>query len=101
MFATFKAGGIFLFYPVAFFIWPDLPRWIARLGPTFYFLQPIFDLAAGTARLADVVEELVIGTAICVALVPIVLFMGGWLERRRGGPAGAARAPEREAVDAA
>ncbi|NNC91564.1 MAG: ABC transporter permease [Acidimicrobiia bacterium] len=90
MFATFKAGGIFLFYPVVFFIWPDLPTWIARIGPTFYFLQPIFDLAAGSADLANVAGELAIGAAICVALVPVVLYMGRWLERTRGGAAAGA-----------
>jgi len=90
MFAAFKGGGIFLFYPVVFFIWPDLPSWIAQLGPTYYFLQPIFDLAVGGAGFADVAGDLAIGTAICLALVPAVLFMGRWLERSRGGAAGIA-----------
>jgi ABC-2 type transport system permease protein len=85
MFATFKAGGIFLFYPVVFFIWPDLPSWIARLGPTYYFLQPIFDLSAGGADLGDVAGEIIVGAVICVALIPVVLSMGRWLERSRGG----------------
>jgi ABC-2 type transport system permease protein len=87
MFATFKAGGIVLFYPVVFFIWPDLPSWIARIGPTYYFLQPIFDLSAGGADLGDVAGEIIIGAAICAALVPAVLFMGRWLEQSRGGAA--------------
>jgi len=94
MFAAFKAGGILLFYPVVFFIWPDLPSWIARLGPTYYFLQPIFDLAVGGAGFGDVAGDLAIGVGICLALVPAVLFMGRWLERSRGGGAGAT--PERE-----
>jgi ABC-2 type transport system permease protein len=94
MFAAFKGGGIFLFYPVVFFIWPDLPAWIARLGPTYYFLQPIFDLAVGGAGFGDVAGDLAIGVGICLALVPAVLFMGHWLERSRGG--GAAVTVERE-----
>jgi len=85
MFATFKVGGIFLFYPVVFFIWPDLPAWIARIGPTYYFLQPIFDLSVGNADLGDVAGDIAIGSVICVALIPVVLFMAGWLERSRGG----------------
>jgi ABC-2 type transport system permease protein len=90
MFAAFKGGGILLFYPVVFFIWPDLPGWIARLGPTFYFLQPIFDISVGGATLGDVAADLAIGAAICGALIPAVLYMGGWLERSRAGgePAG-------------
>jgi ABC-2 type transport system permease protein len=94
MFAAFKGGGILLFYPVVFFIWPDLPSWIAQLGPTYYFLQPIFDLAVGGAGFGDAAGDLAIGAAICLALVPVVLYMGGWLERSRGG--GAAAVPERE-----
>ncbi len=94
MFAAFKAGGILLFYPVVFFIWPDLPSWIARIGPTYYFLQPIFDLSVGGAGFSDVAVEIAIGAAICLALLPAVLFMGRWLERSRGGGAGAT--PERD-----
>lgn len=99
MFATFKAGGIFLFYPVVFFIWPDLPSWIARIGPTFYFLQPIFDLAAGSAGLRDIADELAIGATICLALVPVVLYMGRWLERSRGGAASVLEAAKLETVE--
>lgn len=99
MFATFKAGGIFLFYPVVFFIWPDLPSWIARIGPTFYFLQPIFDLAAGSSGLSDVADELAIGAVICLVLVPVVLYMGRWLERSRGGAASAVETAGLETVD--
>ncbi|NNF87181.1 MAG: ABC transporter permease [Acidimicrobiia bacterium] len=94
MFTVFKGGGIFLFYPVVFFIWPDLPSWIARMGPTYYFLQPIFDLAVGGAGFGDVAGDIAIGAAICLALIPAVLFMGRWLERSRGG--GAAAVPEKE-----
>ena len=31
--------------------------------------------------------KIIIGTAICVALIPVVLSMGRWLERSRGGAA--------------
>ncbi len=99
MFAAFKGGGILLFYPVVFFIWPGLPTWIARLGPTFYFLQPIFDLSVEGASLGDVAGELAIGAGICVALVPAVLFMAGRLERSRGGAASVEEVPELESVD--
>ena len=84
LFAAFKTGGLLLFYPVIFFIWPDLPGWIARLGPTYYFLQPIFDLAVNDAGLGDVADDIAIGVAICGALVPAVSFMARRLERTRG-----------------
>jgi ABC-2 type transport system permease protein len=84
MFTVFKGGAILIFYPVIFYIWPSLPTWIAQLSPSYYFLQPIFDLSVNGATLSDVWVELAIGIAICVALVPFVRRMGTWLQRRLG-----------------
>lgn len=81
-FTAWKSVGILLFFPVIFPIWPDLPQWIARLGPTFYFLNPIFRVSTDRVGLAVVWPELLVGFAICLFLVPTVLWSGGWLERR-------------------
>jgi UPF0716 family protein affecting phage T7 exclusion len=69
---------------VIFYIWPNLPTWIAQLGFSYYFLQPIFELSVTEASFADVWVDLAIGLAICVALVPPVFLMGNWLQRRLG-----------------
>lgn len=84
MFTIFKGGAILLFYPVVFYIWPSLPTWIAQLSPTYYFLQPIFDLSVSGATFSAVWVELAIAVAICVALVPLVYRVGTWLQRRLG-----------------
>lgn len=84
MFAAFKGGAILIFYPVVFYIWPDLPTWIAQLSPTYYFLDPIFALSVEGASFGDVAWQLVIGAAIVVLLVPLVRVMGRRLERRLG-----------------
>lgn len=84
MFTVFKGGAILIFYPVIFYIWPSLPTWIAQLSPSYYFLQPIFDLSVTGATFSDVWVNLAIGVAICVALMPLVFRMGTWLERRLG-----------------
>lgn len=90
LFAAWKGGGILLFFPVIFTIWPDLPQWIAQLGPTYYFLQPVFDLSVAGASLGDVAGDLAIGAAICVALLPLVRWAG---RRMEGSPSlGAAEA---------
>ncbi len=62
-------------------MFPDLPQWIGRLGPSYYFLDPIFDAVAGNAGLGDVWADLVIGALIVVALIPLVVLMGRRLER--------------------
>lgn len=84
LFAVWKAGAILLIYPVVFFIWPDLPQWIAMIAPTWWFLDPIFSLSLEGAAFADVVGSLAVALGWCVALVPVVVLMGRRLERRAG-----------------
>jgi ABC-2 type transport system permease protein len=84
MFAAFKGGALLIFYPVIFYIWPDLPTWIAQLSPAYYFLDPIFALSVEGASLGDVAWQLVVGAAIVALLVPLVRVMGRRLERRLG-----------------
>jgi ABC-2 type transport system permease protein len=88
MFTAFKGGGILIFFPVIIYMFPDLPQWIGRIGPSFYFLNPIFDAVAGNAGLGDVWVELVIGLAIVLALIPIVARMGRRLEHTLATRAG-------------
>lgn len=82
LFTAIKSGGILLYFPVIFYIFPGLPQWIAQIGPTYYFLEPIYEIAINGAALADVWVELAIGAAICVALIPIVLPFGRRLQTR-------------------
>lgn len=78
MFTAIKGGGILIFLPVFFVLFPGLPQWIPKLVPTYYFLQPIYDVAVHGATFADVVPELLIGVAICAVLVAVV----AWIARR-------------------
>jgi len=72
LFAAWKSAGILLFFPVIFYIWPGLPGWIPRLGPTYYFLQPLFAIAVEGDTLAGVWRELAVAGGIIVALLPLV-----------------------------
>jgi len=78
MYTAIKGGGIIVFLPVIFTIFPGLPQWIPKLVPTYYFLQPIYDIAIHGDTLSDVVPELVIAVVVCIALVPLVV----WVARR-------------------
>lgn len=82
LFAAWKGGATLIIFPIIFFMFPSLPQWIAKLGVTYYFLQPIFDLALFDAGFADVALDLGIAAAICLALVPAVFKAGSLLERR-------------------
>lgn len=72
LYTAVKAGGILIFLPALFYVFPGLPSWIPQLFPTFYFLDPVFEISIGGASLGDVWVDLAIAVAICVALVPIV-----------------------------
>jgi ABC-2 type transport system permease protein len=78
MYTTIKGGGIFIFLPVFFVLFPGLPQWIPKLIPTYYFLQPIYDIAINGQSFVDVAPELLMAIGICVALVPMV----AWVARR-------------------
>jgi ABC-2 type transport system permease protein len=84
LFAAWKGGGMILIFPVIFFAWPDLPTWPARLGPTYYFLRPVYAISVEGASIGDVWLDLTIALAICLALFPVVVATGRWLERRLG-----------------
>lgn len=82
LFAAWKGGGIVLFLPTVFFIWPGLPTWPAYAMPAYYFLRPAYAVGVEGALLADVAVPLAIGLGICLALLPAVAAVGRWLEVR-------------------
>ncbi len=78
MFAAWKGGGILLFLPTIFYIWPNLPQWIGPLSPTYYFIDPAFRVISEGATMSEVAGTLAIGGLIILALSPVV-----WLAARR------------------
>ncbi len=82
MFAAWKTGAILIIFPVIFYLFPTLPQWIAQLGPTYYFLNPLFELAIGGATFSDVIGTLLVALAVCVALLPVVVWSARRLEQR-------------------
>lgn len=82
MYTAIKGGGILIFLPVIFVLFPGLPQWIPRLVPTYYFLQPIYDIAVRGDTFVDVVPELLIAIVFCLALVPLVARVARWSERQ-------------------
>lgn len=80
VFTLIKGTAILLIGPTAFYIFPDWPQWIAKLFPTYWVVNPIFEVTLNNAGLGDVWVELLIATGVIVLLaLPIVL-----LTRRLG-----------------
>jgi len=81
LFAIVKGAGILMMGPVIFYIFPDWPQWIARLIPTFWAIDPLWQLVANDARLADVALPLLIVLAMCLAALPLIAWLGNRVQR--------------------
>jgi ABC-2 type transport system permease protein len=82
LFAVMKTGNILLLAPVVFFIWPNLPQWLPRLFPTYYFLNPLYRIAIEGAGPGDVWRQLAVAALICVVLLGLVAATGRRMEAR-------------------
>jgi ABC-2 type transport system permease protein len=82
LYTAIKGAGVFIALPVIFIMWPTLPQWISKLAPTYYFLQPVYDIAINSLSLADFWVEFGVSCAICVALLPLVARTGRRAEIR-------------------
>lgn len=80
LFTLIKSLNIVLFAPVVFYIFPDWPQWIAQLFPTYWVINPIFEVAVRDASLADVAAQLAVALAMCGAAVPVIVLLGRRLQ---------------------
>ncbi len=78
--ALVKGIGFLLFAPIIFYIWPDLPQWIAKIFPTYWMLEPIFEVGIRGGGLSEIALELVVALAICGALLPILAVLSKQME---------------------
>jgi ABC-2 type transport system permease protein len=91
LFTLVKSSGIVLFGPVAFYLFPEWPQWVARLFPTYWAIDPIWQvgvLGRGLGYgegLEAVWLKLVIALVLSVALVPVVGALSRRMERQIGG----------------
>ncbi len=82
VFALIKGTGVLLIGPTAFYIWPDWPQWIGKLFPTYWVIDPIFEVTLNNARLGDVWVELLVATGIIVVLGAAVVALTRRLGRQ-------------------
>ncbi len=82
LFAIVKGSGVFLMAPVVFYLFPDWPQWIARVFPTYWAIDPLWQIVSNGASLGDVWIELSIVAAMSVVLVPAIIALGKRMERQ-------------------
>ena len=74
LFAIWKGGGILLFGPAIIYMFPQIPQWIGKLFPTYYFLQPIIAISQGGSGWSDIATNVFILIALDLILVAVVVF---------------------------
>ena len=82
LFSAIKGMGVLVIAPVLFTLFPGLPQWIAQVFPTYYFVQPIYDMAVLGSRFGDHWIELAVCVVIVAVLLPLVAAMGRRLEQQ-------------------
>src|SRR5665811_2076490 len=65
LFTLVKTLNIVIVTPVIFYIFPDWPQWVAKIFPTYWFLDPIYQVALQGADFSAVWKDLAVAVAIC------------------------------------
>jgi ABC-2 type transport system permease protein len=85
LFALIKGTGFLIVGPVVFYLFPDWPQWIARLFPTYWFIDPIYRIGIEGAGLSDVWWELGVALAITAALLGLAVPLARRMHGQLGG----------------
>jgi len=72
LFAIVKGSGVFLVGPAVFYLFPEWPQWIARVVPTFWAIDPLWQVLANQASLRDLVGPLAVVVGIIIVLIFLV-----------------------------
>jgi ABC-2 type transport system permease protein len=80
LYSLTKTLNIFILGPLIFYFFPSWPQWIAKLFPTYWFINPLYEIATHGASFADIWRELAVGLAICAALVVPIGLLGRRLQ---------------------
>ncbi|MDH3499991.1 MAG: ABC transporter permease [Acidimicrobiia bacterium] len=82
VFTLIKGTGFILMAPTIFYIFPDWPQWIAKLFPTYWVINPMYEVVINGARLGDVWAELAIGLGVAGLLAVFVVVLTARLQRQ-------------------
>lgn len=85
-----KIGGIVLFFPAIVYIFPKIPKIVAKFFPTYYVLEPIIEITKGSVDLRAFWTNALVCLVLDVVLGTIVFIITKRVERQ-GFPALAAK----------
>lgn len=72
VFTVIKGTGAILLAPAIFYIFPSWPQWIAKLFPTYWVINPVYEVTINEAGLSTVWGELLIALGVAVLLAGLV-----------------------------
>lgn len=84
VFTLIKGTGFILLGPTVFYIFPDWPQWIAKLFPTYWVINPVYEVTVNSAGLDVVWVELAIALGVIAAMIAPILFLTRRLETGLG-----------------
>lgn len=72
VFTLIKGTGFLLLAPAVFYLFPNWPQWIAKLFPTYWVINPIYEVTINRAGLGALWGELLVGMGMAVLLAGVV-----------------------------
>jgi len=82
LYTLIKTLNVILAGPVIFYLFPSWPQWIARIFPTWWFIDPVYRISMRGASFSEVAPDLAVAMGICLALIPPLLLLGRRLQTR-------------------
>jgi len=78
LFTIWKTAGILLFAPVFIYMFPEIPRWVGNIFPTYYIIQPIVDIS----QLGGGWPEIAVNVFILIGLDVVLLGIAAAVVRK-------------------
>jgi ABC-2 type transport system permease protein len=82
LFTLIKTLNIIILAPVIFYIFPDWPQWIAKIFPTYWIINPIFEITIRNVGLKDVLFDFIVALAIISVLILPIAGLGKRMKTR-------------------
>jgi len=75
VFALIKGTGVLLIGPTIFYLFPDWPQWVAKLFPTYWIINPLFEVTIDNSGLGEVWQQVLIAVGIVALLAAPVMLL--------------------------
>ena len=75
LYTLVKSLNILLAGPILFYLFAGLPQWIAKIFPTYWFINPLYSITLEGADFSKVCFKLAValgvGILLCIAVIPL------------------------------